>query len=588
MQQVRRGTLRQFKGIASSDGISIGRCYILDRKKIQVRRYNITEADVQAEKDKLKKGIAKTAEFIESSRKLSADSLTEDHSFIFDVYLMLLRDSLLMGEAEKNIENRLVNAEFALSMAGAGLMSQFDKSPNEYLRERKSDINHIVQKVLRFMSDEAMDTVLNADNADIIIAHDLTPSDTSHMTKSNIMGFATDLGSRTSHTSILARSLGIPAVVGLGDIASAADDGDLIIIDGFEGVVVINPDEETLKEYIQKNVRYGEYKSHLSKLKDLEPVTKDNTRIFTYSNVELNDELHISAASNHDGVGLYRTEYIYMEHGDVSEDKQYQILRDAAERNNGRPLVIRTFDLGAEKLSKYMPHPNEQNPVMGLRAVRYSLKYSEFFSKQLRAILRASAFGDVRIMFPMISGMEELMKCKAALESAKDELRSEGVSFNENIKIGVMMELPSLAVISDFIAAEVDFFSVGTNDLIQYTLGIDRNNEFVAYLYRPTHPAVLRTLKTIIDSAERAGIECTVCGEIAGEPRYIPFLLGMGYRHLSMSPALLLKARMIIRSLDISDCEKLVDELSDIKIARLAEEHVEKFIREKCSDVYFQ
>lgn len=579
--------MKVLKGIPSSDGISIGRCRILDRQKIQVRRYSISEADVDKELGKLQDAIEKTAKFIETSKSMSLDNISEEHLFIFDVYLMLLRDNMLIGEAEENIRKRLINAEFALSMAGAKLMVQFDKSPNEYLRERKSDINHIVQNILRFMRDKVMDSVLDAEDADIIIAHDLTPSDTSLMSKKDIRGFATDLGSRTSHTSILARSLGIPAVVGLGDIASAAEDGDIIIIDGFEGTVIVDPDEATLGEYKTKDSRYSDYVKALISLKDEPSVTKDGTRVFTYSNVELNDELYLSNSYNHDGVGLYRTEYIYMEHGDVSEEKQFEILKEAVIENKGRPIVIRTFDLGAEKLSKYMPHPKEQNPVMGLRAVRYSLKYGDFFNKQLRAILRASAFGDVRIMYPMISGMEELSKCKDALEKAKSELRSEGTAFNENIMAGVMMELPSLAVISDFIAAEVDFFSVGTNDLIQYTLGIDRNNEFVAYLYRPTHPAILRTLKNIIESADRAGIECTVCGEIAGEPRYIPFLLGMGYRRLSMSPALLLKARMIIRALDISDCKKLVEDLEQIKIARLAEEHTEKFIQSKCSDVYF-
>jgi phosphotransferase system enzyme I (PtsI) len=437
------------------------------------------------------------------------------------------------------------------------------------------------------LSEKDLDSVLNVEDADIIIAHDLTPSDTSQMTKKNIRGFATDLGSRISHTSILARSLGIPAVVGLGDVASAAENGDYIIIDGFEGIVIVDPDEETLEKYKKKDSRYGEYIKDLASLKDEESVTLDGERIHLYSNIELNEELYLSNEYKSDGVGLYRTEYIYMQHGDVSEDVQFEILKNAAEENGDKPLVVRTFDLGADKLSRHMPHPNEQNPAMGLRAIRYSLKYRDFFIKQLRALLRASAYGNLRILFPMISGMEEYYKCLDALIQAKDELRKEGKSFNENIKVGVMMELPSLTVISDMIAREVDFFSVGTNDLIQYTLGIDRNNEYVAYLYRPTHPSIVLTLKKIIESSNDAGIEADVCGEIAGEPRYIPLLLGLGYRHLSMSPASILKARMIIRALSISDCEKLVEELLHTKIARRAEEKVEEFIQNKCSDVYF-
>ncbi len=435
--------MKKLSGIPSSDGISIGRCYVLDRQKIQVRHYFISNEEVPLEIARLQKSVAETADFINTSKSISEDSLTEEHSFIFDVYLMLLRDNMLIGgEAEETISKMLVNAEYALSLACAKLMAQFEKSDNEYLRERKSDINHIVQKVLRFMSDEEMDTVLDAENADIIIAHDLTPSDTSQMTKKNIKGFATDLGSRTSHTSILARSLGIPAVVGLEDIASAVQDGDLVIIDGFEGgVVIVNPDEETLNSYKHKDSRYSDYVDELSKLKDEQSATKDGTRIYTYSNVELNEELHLSEIYNHDGgVGLYRTEYIYMTHGDVSEEQQYSILKEAAELNTGLPIVVRTFDLGgAEKLSKYMPHPDEQNPAMGgLRAIRYSLKYSEFFNKQLRAILRASVHGgDIRILFPMISGgMEEFYKCKASLDLAKAELRAENIEFNDDIKIG--------------------------------------------------------------------------------------------------------------------------------------------------------
>lgn len=579
--------MKIFDGIASSDGISIGRCYVLDRQKIQVRRYSISDEEIITELDRLDAALEKTAEFISTSKNMSEDFLTEEHSFIFDVYLMLLKDDMLIGEAKRTLESRLINAEYALSMAGAKLIAQFEKSPNEYLRERKSDINNIVQKVLRFLSEEDLDSVLNVEDADIIIAHDLTPSDTSQMTKKNIKGFATDLGSRISHTSILARSLGIPAVVGLGDIASVAENGDYVIIDGFEGIAIVDPDEDTLAKYKQKDSRYGEYIKDLARLKDEPSVTTDGELVSLYSNIELNEELYLSNEYNSDGIGLYRTEYIYMQHGNVSEEVQFNILRDAIEQNAGKPMVVRTFDLGADKLSKHMPHPDEQNPALGLRAIRYSLKNRDFFIRQLRAILRASSYGDMKIMFPMISGMEEYYNCVEALDQAKKELREANIEFKHDIKVGVMMELPSLSVISDIIAAETSFFSVGTNDLIQYTLGIDRNNEYVAYLYRPTHPAVVHTLKKIIDSSNNAGIESTVCGEIAGEPRYIPLLLGLGYRKLSMSPASLLKARMIIRSLSIKDCEELVEDLMQTKIARLAEEKVEKFIEEKCYDVYF-
>lgn len=574
-------------GIAASDGISIGKCHILDREKISVRKYSIAPESVDGEIAKLHAAVDKTSDFIENSKQISLDSINENQAFIFDIYQMLLRDNMLLGEAENIIRTRRVNAEHALSAACRMYTAQFDKSPSEYLRERKTDIENIVQKVLRFMSGCGPESILYIDDAEVIIAHDLSPADTSHMNKKEIKGFATDLGSRTSHTSILARSMGIPAVVGIGNITSVAESGDNIIIDGFEGIVIVDPDEETFNRYKQKDTRYTEYFRELARLKDEETVTQDGVRIELYSNIEMNDEMYLSNEYHSDGVGLYRTEYMYMQHGDVNEEYQYNVLKDAALNNNGKPLVIRTFDLGADKLSKYMPHPKEQNPAMGLRAVRYSLKYNDFFTKQLRSILRVSGEADVRIMFPMISGMEELMRCKEAVENVKSQLRSENIPFNENIKTGVMMELPSLAVMSEIVAQETDFFSVGTNDLIQYSLGIDRNNEYVAYLYMPSHPAVRILLKKIAEGADSAGIECTVCGEMAAEPKYIPLLLGLGYRRLSMSPLSILKARMMIKSLKLSDCEELVRGFAGHKLASETETALLDFIQTKCSNIYF-
>ncbi|MGE4266014.1 MAG: phosphoenolpyruvate--protein phosphotransferase [Deferribacterales bacterium] len=579
--------MKVLKGIASSEGISYGVCYILDRAKVAVGKYTIAQSEIESETGRLRKAVEKTAWFIQQSKNISKDSLSEENSFIFDIYLMLLKDTMLIGEAEKLIAEKLINAEYALETACNGLVERFNMSENGYLRERKTDVINVVQKVLRFMTGGGPDSILKIEDAEIIIAHDLTPADTSHMKKNNIRGFATDLGSKTAHTSILARSLGIPAVVGLVDIAKIAQTGDFIIIDGFEGLVIINPNDETLESYKLKGSRYTDYVCELGQMRGESSVTKDGCIIKLFSNVEMNDELEKANEYKSDGVGLYRTEYIYMQHGDVDEDTQFNILKEAAELNYGRPLTIRTFDLGSDKLSKYMPHPKEHNPAMGLRAIRYSLKYQEFFMKQLRAVLRVSAIANVKLMFPMISGLEELRDCKIALNEAKRQLREENLPFNENIKVGVMMELPSLAVISEMAAVEVDFFSVGTNDLIQYALGIDRNNEFVAYLYEPCHPAVRTLLKKIVASADSAGIECTVCGEMAGEPKYIPMLIGMGYRQLSMSPSSILRARMIIRSLNVQDCEELVSDLTSCAYAQDSENRLMEFIRNKSTDVYF-
>lgn len=579
--------MKILKGIPASDGVSMGICRVLDRRKIHVRRLTISPLEVRHEVNRLKFAVESTADFIRESKNISKDDLTDDLSFIFDIYLMLLRDNMLIGEAENIINDQLVNAEYALSMSCERLTAQFDKSDNEYLRERKSDIESIVQKILRFMNGRGGDTLLIKEKSEIIIAHDLTPSDTAYMNKKDVKGFATDLGSRTSHTSILARSLEIPAVVGLGNVATIADDGDFIIIDGFEGILIIEPDEQTLENYKQKDVRYGEYIREMTRHKDEDSVTLDGHRIKLYSNIELNDEFYLSNEYSSDGVGLYRTEFIYMQYGNVDEEKQFEILKEAAELNRGLPLTIRTFDLGAEKLAKYMPHPQEQNPALGLRAVRYSLRHKDFFIAQLRAILRVSAIADVRIMFPMISGMEEFYRCLGMLDEAKNELMAEGTAFNEDVKTGVMIEVPSLAIISDIIAKKADFFSIGTNDLIQYSMGIDRNNEYVAYLYMPCHPAVRRLLKQIADSAAREGIECSVCGEMAGDPKYIPLLLGLGYRSLSMSPASLLKARTIVTSMSVDECTEMVAGLDKLNTAAEAENAVDTFINSKCSDVFF-
>lgn len=577
----------EITGIPASDGIAIGKCYILDRKKVPVRRYAIQEEQVESEKQRLIAAILETEKHIKQVKIESVDRIGDDHAFIFDVYLLLLADDMLIGETFRTIESEKVNADFALRKVSGSLIKIFEKNEDDYLRERKHDIEHVVQKLLRFMSDTQYEIELDIDEGMIIVAHDLSPSDTVQMIKRKIKGFVTDLGGKTSHTSILARSLGIAAVVGLEDVSFKAVTGDMIIIDGFEGKVILDPSEALLEQYREKEKRYKNYTQELDKLKDAEAITMDGVSIDLYSNIELNYEITASNEYHSKGIGLYRTEYIYLEKGDVSEEEHFEIIKEALDLNGGKPLTIRTFDLGGEKLSKGMPHPDEQNPVMGLRAIRYSLRFEDFFKRQLRALLRASAYGDIRIMFPMISGVEEVRQIKALLEEIKIDLKRENVEFSDQIPLGVMVELPSLAIITHLVATEIDFLSVGTNDLIQYTLGIDRNNEYVAYLYCPTHPAVLSILEKIIYDADLASVFASVCGEMAGDPLYIPVLIGLGYRNLSMSPSGLLKAKMIINRLNTKDCERLVHKLKSCVIASVAEEELHRFIEKYARDVYF-
>ncbi len=574
-------------GIPASEGIVIGKCYLLDRMARNIPRYSISEENIIPEEKRFMAAVEQASGYIEKVKQLSKNHLEEYHSFIFDVYLLLLKDDMLIGETCKLIKNEHINAEFALKKVSSGLIKKFQESDNEYFRERKNDLEHIVQKILNFMSDEEYESVLNVDDGVILVAHDLTPADVVQTVKKNVKAFVTDLGGKTSHTSILARSLGIPAVVGLEDATYLISSGDIVIVDGTEGKVIIDPSDDVLIDYQDKENRFKLFTDELRTLKDSNAVTKDGVEINLLSNIELNYEIRVSNEYGANGIGLYRTEYIYLENGNVSEEEQFEILKEAVTVNGDKPIVIRTFDLGGEKISSDLPHNDEQNPVMGLRAIRYSLKYNDFFKKQLRAVLRVAALGDVRLMFPMISGMEEINKVKNLINEVSDELNKENIKHKKDIPIGVMVEIPSLAIITHLIAEHVDFFSVGTNDLIQYMLGIDRNNEYVSYLYRPTHPAIITILDKIVKDADKNNTEVTVCGEMAGDPLYIPVLLGLGYRNLSMSPALILKAKMVLQKLTIRDCENLVKDLRKSLYAAESENKLKDFFNKFLSDVDF-
>lgn len=573
-------------GIKASEGIVIGKALIIDKRILNVKRRNIDPSEVENEIEKLKKAVNETEKYMLSVKEMTTEDLASGHQFIFDVYLMLLKDDMLIGGTERYIKEHLVNAEYALSVVSGHFIKLFSNAKDEYLKERKNDIKHIVKKLLNFMVDKGYESISNFKEDLIIIAHDLSPYEVAHFYKNSVKGFALDMGSKTSHTSIILRAMGIPAVVGLENATYIVSNDDTVIVDGLEGKIIVDPDEETLLQYKVKEKGYLNFVKKLNKLKDKEVLTKDNVKINLFANVEINDEISIALDYNSQGIGLYRTEFFYLEKGDMPEDEQFEILKEAANLIKNKELTIRTFDLGGEKLSDLLPHPDENNPVLGLRAIRYSLRFKDFFKKQIRAILRTSAFGNIKIMFPMISGIEEIDQAKSLLQECKDELRKKGIAFDENIKVGIMVELPSLALISDLAAQEVDFFSVGTNDLIQYTLGIDRNNEYVAYLYRPSHPAVLTLLKNIIDSANKFNIDATVCGEMAGDPMYIPVLIGLGYTNLSMSPSQLLKAKLLISQIDTKDCKELLNDMITCKYARKAEEKLKDFLSKYTHDLY--
>ena len=578
----------EFSGQPSSEGIVIGKAFLLIKHFLKIPRYRIKETDIDYEKTKFLEALKNTKEYFINIKKSSKQSIATEQLYIFDVYLMFLEDKKFIAEVLKFIDKRLTNAELAVLLVINKIIKSFRNINDEYFKERSYDFEHIGTMLINEMVGNHVEKILdNINENEIVISYDMSPTDATILINRKIKGFATEKGSKTSHTSILARSFGIPAVVGVVDLCESIDNGDTIILDGFQGKVIIRPDRRTLKNYKDKERRYINYIKELDKLRDVTVTTADGISVDLYSNIEISEEIKLSNEYRAKGVGLFRTEFMYLAKGNISEDEQYEILKDAIYINNGKPLVIRTFDLGGEKLSNLLPHDKEENPALGLRAIRYSLKYKDFFKKQLRAILRAAVFGEISMMIPMISGIEEIRLAKGIIEKVKKELTEENINFKSDIPVGVMVEVPSLALIANIAAKEVDFFSVGSNDLIQYTLGIDRGNTSVSYLYRPTHLAILILLDKILKAANKNNIEVTVCGETAGEPKYIAELLGLGYRKLSMSPAYLLRAKMIIKRISVKDCEKLIKKLKKNKIARESEEQLAKFIEKNASDVYF-
>jgi phosphotransferase system enzyme I (PtsI) len=479
-----------------------------------------------------------------------------------------------------------MNAEWALDVVVSKFMSSFEKMEDPYLRERGQDLNHIYQRLLRIMVKGAKVSGVDTKGIKgrvIIVAHDLSPADTIQLNLNKISGFVTDVGGRTSHTSIVARALEIPAVVGLGNITGLVKNNDTIIIDGDQGVVIMNPDGEVQKEYAVKQLHLNVQRKEYLRVARLKSETKDGFRVKVGANIELLAEMDIVERYGAEGIGLYRTEYIYLSRKTLpSEMDHYHIYRKLAENKAVKYTTIRTLDLGGDKFASKIEMPKEINPAMGLRAIRLCLKEVEIFKAQLRGILRASSFGPLRILFPMVSGLEEVRKAKSILAECMEELRQDRIDFNEKIKIGIMIEVPSTTMICDLLTQEVDFFSIGTNDLIQYTLAIDRINEYVSYLYEPLHPAVLRMIKKTVDAAHAGKIEISICGEMAGEPLYVPILLGLELDELSMNAYAIPRVKKIIRGLGHSFCRDLVKEV----LTKDSAQESEYLLRKEMSGIF--
>ncbi len=570
---------RPLTGIGVSSGIVIGKAFLLERGRIHIAKYSVKEEQVEREVARFQRAAKAAVEELSHVKDSIPDDEIRKHAFIIDAHIMMLQDQFFLREVVETIRKQRINAEWALDIVVFKFMSSFEKVEDPYLRERGQDLDYIYQRLLRIMVKGETPDVNKRDlrGKAIIVAHDLSPADTIQLNLKKTSGFVTDVGGRTSHTSIVARALEIPAVVGLGNVTGLVKNNDVIIIDGDQGVVIINPTPETEREYQAKLANLLVQKKEFLKVAKLRSETKDGFRIRVGANIELLAEMDIVERYGAEGVGLYRTEYIYLSRKTLpTEADHYAIYRKLAENRAIKYTTIRTLDLGGDKFASKIEVPKEINPAMGLRAIRLCLKEVDLFKAQLRGILKASAFGPLRILFPMVSGIEEVRKAKAILWECMDELRSEKIDFDDRIKVGIMVEVPSTTMITDILAEEVDFFSIGTNDLIQYTLAIDRVNEYVSYLYEPLHPAVLRMIKKTVEDAHAHRIEVTICGEMAGEVLYVPILLGLDLDELSMNAYSIPRVKKMIRGLEHSFCRDLVKAVMAVGTAREREDLIRK------------
>lgn len=540
-----KGGLHNEKGIAASKGYAIGTVFIQEHEEIIISDAKVS--DIAAEKEKLSKALAQSKEQLEAIKEKTANEIGEHEAQVFEAHLMLLDDVEFTGQMEMTIENDQLNAMKAVQNVTDTFVMIFDSMDDPYMRERAADIKDVSKRIIANLAGKGGNGMENVGANTVVVAHDLTPSDTAQLDRSKVIGFLTNIGGRTSHSAIMARTLEIPAVVGLGDITTSVKNGDTVIVDGIEGVAIINPDEATINEYKARLEKFKAEQEELKKLIDVKTTTKSGRRIEVCGNIGKPEDIDQVLANGGDGVGLFRTEFLYMDRDEApTEDEQFEAYKYVLEKADGKQVVIRTLDIGGDKTLPYLPLPEEMNPFLGYRAIRLCLDRKDIFRVQIRALLRASVYGNLAVMFPMISGLEEFQQAKAFVEECKAELKAEGIAYSDSIQWGIMVEIPVAAVYADELAKHVDFFSIGTNDLIQYTLAADRMSEKVSYLYNPMHPAVLRLIKMTIDGAHKHGKWVGMCGEMAGDERAIPTLVEYGLDEFSMSATSILTAKKII------------------------------------------
>ncbi len=546
------------KGIGVSPGVVICTAVVLDVEEYRIPPRKVSRQRIGNEVQRLRKAFHDAAEEVSSLQLAQADLWDSRIKDIFAVHLHFLKDRSLRRQIADLITEKLYTAEYAVTQTMRDIARHFSQASDAYISERASDIYDIEKRLLRHLIGAQREDLKHLNDPVIVIAHDLTPTQTASFDKNLIKGIATDAGGRTSHTAIVARSMGIPAVVALGNITEVVNPGDSVVVDGNRGTVVVNPDEPALDEYRRYAAAIIERVHELDELTTLPAETRDGVRITLMGNIEFPYEAEITLQKGGDGIGLYRTEFLYMDaEEEPTEEEHYRAYMDTIGSITGSPITIRTFDLGADKFTQGKFHYPERNPFLGLRSIRYCLQNLAMFKTQIRAILRASAHGNIKIMFPLITSLTELRQAKWVMADVKEDLEEEGIAFDENILTGVMIETPAAALCADELANEVDFFSIGTNDLVQYTLAVDRVNERVASMYTPAHPAVLQLIHQVVKSANRAKIEISLCGEMASEVEYTPLLLGMGFTTLSLAPPMIPEIKKIIRSLTQEKCHEI-------------------------------
>lgn len=551
--------VEMLKGIAASDGVAVAKAYLLVQPDLSFSKVSVE--DTAAEEARLDDALAKSTAELQQIRDKAAQTLGEAEAQVFDAHLMVLSDPEMIGQIKQNMADNKVNAEAALKEVTDMYIGMFEAmDDNAYMQERAADIKDVAKRILAHLLNVTLPNPSMINEEVVIVAHDLTPSDTAQLDRNFVKAFVTDIGGRTSHSAIMARSLEIPAIVGSKEITAKVNAGDILAVNGILGDVIINPTEDQAAEFIEAGKAYAEQKAEWEKLKDAQTVTADGKHFELAANIGTPKDLEGVHNNGAEAVGLYRTEFLYMDSPDFpTEDDQYEAYKAVLEGMAGKPVVVRTMDIGGDKELPYLKLPHEMNPFLGYRALRISLSElgDGMFRTQLRALLRASAHGNLRIMFPMVATLKEFRTAKKMYEEERQKLIDEGVTVSEDIQVGIMIEIPAAAVLADKFAKEVDFFSIGTNDLIQYTMAADRMNEQVSYLYQPYNPSILRLIKNVIDSAHAEGKWAGMCGEMAGDQTAVPLLVGMGLDEFSMSATSVLKTRSLMKRLSTTDMQEL-------------------------------